>query len=146
MGVTTRMYRRSRILEDELDKNKDLVFYIASHIFCFLSGVALTILAIYVLLKWSVIDQESLSMSVTKVSGAIFTLIAAWYSWIKAAHAPTGAIMTKLQQSGNKPLEQMNSRGYSVMSTYMRGSSDVLFEQQEEKRGCVPETAGQPKA
>lgn len=129
-GITTRLYRKSRLMENTINQNKDLLWYAVSLFCSFLFGVICSVLFIWLLLYFKWADIDTLGISVTKIATFIVSLGTAIWAVIAKLHAPTGEISKGLQASGNKPLEQIASNGLSVTSTLFKGSQDVYFEQQ----------------
>lgn len=129
-GLTTRAYRKMRILNAQVSNNSDLWWLSIALFVAFLLGMAVLAVSFSCLL-WFGISVDDLTAGVKTAIAAIGLIIAEVFAIIKKIHSPPGVISQELQTKGNIPLEKIDSHGLSVVSTEIRGSEDVLFKEEK---------------
>jgi hypothetical protein len=138
-GVVTRKFRKFKLLQDEIkdkaSQNSDLIWYLLFVFFGALSVLLFSVLFVWFLLWLGWLNIEALKPSILKLVGLFLTSAGAILSAIFGAYSKSGSFLSSLRDAGNKPKSEIDNNGYSVSSTYLRGSSDVVFEQTTEKTG-----------
>jgi len=138
-GVVTRKFRKMRMWKDELkesaSQNTDLIWYLLFIFFGSLSVLLASVLFVWLMtwLKW--FDVETLKPSLSKIVTLFLTSAGTIISAIFGVYSKTGTFLASLKDAGNKPRQELDNNGYSVTSTFLKGSTDVIFEQINEKSG-----------
>ena len=137
-GVVTRKFRKMRMFRDDLkekaSENADLIWYI---LFIFFGAFSVLLASFFLvwLLAWiQWIDLETLKPSILKLVTLFLTTAGTIISAIFGVYTKTGTFLASLKEAGNKEKKDLDNNGYSVTSTFLKGSSDVIFEQINEKR------------